>query len=448
MTDAQEVLSRLNSEGIEHLWVIWHDYSGRSCAKTIPKEKFTDIFEKGVVFARADLGFNLGDQMASGSIFGADTGDFLAVPDPNSYAPIPYRERTAQMYAFMRDEDGSPWEACPRTRLQRVVDTYAAEGLNVRASFESEFILFEPAGDGDYRPAGTEGMFTVAGLDRHYSLCQLIMDSLQAMGVSVEQLGKEFGPGQYEATTHYDEAMKAADDFCTFKEVVRAVARDAGLVASFMPKPYADMPGCGLHVHLSLWDAAGKRELSMGESDKEPLSPVGRQFLGGLLAHAAALTAVGAPLVNSYKRLLPGSWAPAHICWGVGNRAALVRIPSTWRRRHIEFRCGDCACNPFMFMTALMGAGLDGTRNQIEPPPPVDYDVGAVTTKEEAAARGIEFLPRTLPEALEALEADQVVADALGPTVHSEFLKVKRSELAAYNLHVHPWERRMYLEAI
>lgn len=448
MVNAQEVLSRLDGEGIEHLWVIWHDYSGRSCSKTVPKGKFARVLENGVVFARADVDFNLQDHMAAGSIFTADTGDFLAVPDPNSYAPLPYRERTARVYAFMRDDDGSSWAACPRTRLQRMVETYAGEGLSVRASFESEFILFEPTDDGNYRPAGTEGMFTVAGLDRHYRLCQLVIDNLEAMGVSVEQLGKEYGPGQYEATTHYEEAMKAADDFCTFKEVVRAAARDAGLVASFMPKPYEDMPGCGLHVHLSLWDAAGQRELSLSESGQDPLSPLGSQFLGGLLAHAAALTAIGAPLVNSYKRLLPGSWAPAHICWGVGNRAALVRIPSMWRRRHIEFRSGDCATNPYMFMTAIMAAGLDGIHSQIEPPPPIDYDVGIIATEEEAAARGVEFLPRSLPEALQALEADQVVTDALGSVVQSEFLKVKRSELAAYDLHVHPWERTMYLEAI
>lgn len=448
MADAQEVLARLESDGIEHLWVIFHDYSGRSCTKTVPKDKFADIFKNGVVFARADLDFNLEDHMAPGSMFTADTGDFLAVPDPNSYAVIPYRERTALMYAFMRDDDGAPWEACPRTQLERMVEVYATKGLSVRAAFESEFILFEPTDDGEYRPAATDGMFTVAGLDRHYSLCKLIIESLHGMSVSVEQLGKEYGPGQYEATTHYDEPTKAADDFCTFKEVVRALARDAGWVASFMPKPYDDMPGSGLHVHLSVWDAEGRRELSMGEGEEAPLSPLGRNFLGGLLAHAAALTAIGAPLVNSYKRLLPGTWAPAHICWGIGNRAALVRIPSMSRRRHMEFRSADCACNPFIFLTALMAAGLDGIRSQIEPPPPVDYDVGTISTREEAEARGVEFLPRSLPEALQALEADEVVARALGSIVLSEFLKVKRSELAAYNLHVHPWERKMYLEAI
>jgi glutamine synthetase len=445
--DAQEILNRLEGEGIEHLWVIWHDYSGRSCTKTVPKERFAGIFDKGVVFAKADLDFNLEDHMAPGSIFTAETGDFLAIPDPSSYAPIPYRNATARMHAFMRADDSSAWEGCPRTQLQRMVEAYAAERLSTRVGFEAEFILFEPTEDGEYRPADTDGMFTVAGLDRHYSLLQSIIEGLHSMGVAVEQLGKEYGPGQYEATTRYDEPFKAVDDYLTFKELVRALARDAGWVATFMPKPYAHLPGNGLHLHLSVWDTGGKRDLSMGETDDEPLSPLGQHFLGGLLAHAPALAGAGSPIVNSYKRLLPGSWAPAHICWGVGNRAALVRIPSMWRRRRIEFRSGDNASNPFIFLTAVMAAGLDGIQNQIEPPAPVEDDVGHLSA-EEAAARGLEFLPRALPEALAALEADEVVAEALGPVILSEFLKVKRSELAAYDLHVHPWERKMYLEAI
>jgi len=440
----------MEREAIENLWIIWHDYSGRACTKTISRERFGTVFERGVVFARADLDFNLQDHMAPGSVFTAETGDFLAIPDPTSYAVIPYWEATSRMHAFLRADDGSVWEGCPRTRLQHIVDAYAAEGLCVRVGFEAEFTLFEPVEgrEGEYRPADNDGMFTVSGLDRHYHLFQSLVDNLHAMEVLVEQLGKEYGPGQYEATTRYDEPLKAVDDYLTFKELVRALARDTGQVATFMPKPYSHLPGNGLHLHLSLWDATGQQDLSRGQTDEEPLSPLGRHFLGGLLAHAPALTGAGSPIVNSYKRLLPGSWSPAHICWGVGNRAALVRIPSMGRRRHIEYRSGDNACNPFIFLTAVLAAGLDGIRNQIEPPAPIEYDVGVVTTQEEAAARGLEFLPRSLPEALDAFEADEVVAQALGPVIFNEFLKVKRSELAAYNLHVHPWERQVYLEVI
>ena len=306
--DAQEVLNRLKNEAIEHLWVVYHDYSARSCTKTIPKERFASVLERGVVFARANLDFTLEDHMAPASTFLAHTGDFLAVPDPNSYASIPYRPATARMHAFMRGDDGSAWEGCPRTRLQHIVDAYAAQGLSLRIGFEAEFMLFKPAGDGEYQTADKDGMFTLNGLDRHYALWQRVIDSLHSMGVLVEQLGKEYGPGQYEATTRYAEPLKAVDDYLTFKEVVRALAREAGWVASFMPKPYAHMPGCGLHLHISLWDQEGQRDLSIGETDDQPLSRLGRHFVAGLLAHAPALAGAGAPIVNSYKRLLPGSW--------------------------------------------------------------------------------------------------------------------------------------------
>jgi glutamine synthetase len=454
MMNLQPLLEQIDRDRCEHLWVIWHDYGGRACAKTIPKAKIASAFEHGVVFARADLDFTFEDHMAAGSVFTAETGDFLAVPDPASYAPIPYHTAAARMHAFLRADDGSEWEGCPRTRLQRIIGLYAEQGLSLRAGFEAEFNLFTPSGEGEYQPADHDGMFTAAGLDRHFDFLKNIIDTLQSMGVIVEQLGKEYGPGQYEATTRYDTPLKAVDDYLTFKDVVRALARRAGWVASFMPKPYAHLPGCGLHLHLSLWDAGGRdhrggqRDLSMGQADQEALSPLGMHFLGGLLAHAPALTGVGSPIVNSYKRLLPGSWAPAHICWGVGNRAALVRIPGMGRRRHLEYRSGDNAANPYLFLTAIMAAGLDGIHRQIVPPAPVSDDVGSLAALEQATARGIHFLPRTLPEALNALESDPIVAEALGPTILTEFLKVKRTELAAYDLHVHPWERKTYLEVV
>jgi glutamine synthetase len=445
--DTQALLNRLEEDDIKHLWVVYHDYSGRSCAKTIPQARFAGVVERGVVFARANVDFTLEDHQAAGAVFLAETGDFMAVPDPNSYTPIPYYANTARVHAFMRADDGSDWEGCPRTQLQRMVEILAAKGITIRAAFEPEFMLFEPYGNGEYRPADADGMFTVAGLDRHYALWQQMIDTLGSMGVSVDQFGKEYGPAQYEASTRHAKPLQAVDNYLTFKEVVRSLARQAGYVASFMPKPYADLPGCGLHVHLSLWDAEGKQDLSIGEKDDEPLSLLGQHFVGGLLKHARALTGVGSPIVNSYKRLLPGSWSPAHVCWGVGNRAVLVRVPSMGRRRHLEFRSGDNAANPFIFLTALLAAGLDGIENKIEPAAPVNEDVGHLSD-DEAQERGLAYLPRSLPEALAAFEADPVIAEGLGPVIFNEFLKVKRSELATYDLHVHPWERNMYLEAI
>ena len=441
------LLTRLEADGVENLWVVYHDYGGRSCAKTVPREKFAAVAERGVVFARANLSMRMDDHQSEGATFLADTGDFLAVPDAGSYARVPYRPATARAHAHLRADDGSPWAGCPRTRLERMVGAYAERGLSVRAGFEPEFILFRRGEDGGYAPADHDGMFTVRGLDRHYALWRSVIDDLREMGIVVEQLGKEYGPAQYEGTTRHAEPVSAVDEYLTLKEVVRARAREAGCVASFMPKPFEHLPGCGLHVHLSLWDAAGDTELSCGAGDGEALSELGRRMSAGLLAHARGLCGVGSPIVNSYKRLQPGSWAPAHVCWGIGNRAALVRVPGSGPRRHLEYRSGDGAANPFLFLTALLAAGLDGIERGLEAPAPIDFDVGHLSAA-ETEARGIALLPRSLPEALDAFEADEVLREALGPVIGSEHLTVKRSELSAYDLHVHPWERQVYLEQL
>ena len=441
---ADQLLGRLEADGIEHLWVVYHDYSGRSCAKTVPRERFEAVAERGVVFAHANLSMRMDDVQPADATFLADSGDFLAVPDPVSYARVPHQPATARVHVFMRADDLSPWPGCPRTRLGRILDAYAERGMSVRAGFEPEFFLFRRGDDGEYVPADRDGMYTVRGLDRHNALWRSVIDDMRAMDVTVEQLGKEYGPAQYEGTARYAEALRAVDNHLLFKDTLHARARESGLVASFMPKPFEHLPGCGLHVHLSLWNAAGERELSCGVGD-EALSEVGRRMAAGLLAHARGLSGVGSPIVNSYKRLQPGSWAPAHVGWGVGNRAALVRVPGTGPRGHLEYRSGDNASNPFVWLTALLAAGLDGIERGLALPPPIDFDIGHMS-EAEVRSRGIDFLPRSLSEALDAFESDSVLTGALGPIVGTEHLKLKRSELSAYDLHVHPWERRMYLE--
>lgn len=441
------MLKRLEDDKIEHLWPIFHDYNGRACAKMVPKKRFQSTAEKGLVFARANLNFTTDDHQAHDARFLADSGDFMAVPDPTSYVKLPYRVNTAQAHAFMRQEDGTPWDGCPRTRLQQMIDALAAAGLSAQIGMEPEFTLLLPDGEGEYKPIAQDGMYSVDGLDRTYEFLQNLVETVELMGIQVTQIGKEYGPGQYEGNFHHASPIRAVDDYLIYRQVVRALARDAGMIATFMPKPYAHFAGNGLHVHLSLWDKAGERELTYSQNDDAPLSDVGKHFMAGLLAHASALTGVGACIVNSYKRLQPASWAPAHICWDVGNRAALVRVPGLGKRRHLEFRSGDNSANPYFYIIALLAAGLDGIERQLDPGPPADADVGHSSAAELAAA-GIKFLPRTLPEALNAVENDAVIMDALGPIIGPEFLKVKRSELATYDVEVHPWERRTYLEVL
>lgn len=445
--NAEGLLKQLNDDDIQHLWPIYHDYNGRAGAKTVPKARFASTVEKGIVFACANLNFTLEDHQAENASFLADSGDFLAVPDPSTYTVLPYRPNTAQAHVFMRQEDGTAWEGCPRTRLQGMIDRLANAGFSAQVALEPEFMLFYKGDDGEYTPVDHDGMFTVDGLDRHYDFIQTLVETMDAIGIPMDQIGKEYGAGQYEGSIRHADPLRAADNYLTYKQVVRSLARDAGMVATFMPKPYTHLPGNGLHIHLSLWDTAGEKDLTCGEKDHEPLSTIGKHFVGGLLAHAPGLAGVGACTVNSYKRLQPGSWSPAHVCWGVGNRAALVRIPGLGARRHLEFRSGDNLTNPYFYVTALLAAGLDGIERQLDPGDPINSDVGHLSAA-ETTAQGINFLPRSAHEALDAVAANDVIMNALGPIIGPEYIKVKRTELSGYDLEVHRWERSMYLEAM
>lgn len=440
---ALPLLARLEQNAVDQLWIVYHDYSGLSHAKSVPPDRFADATEHGIGFAKANMDFNVLDHQVPDLQFGAESGDFFAVPDAESFAPMPYHPGTARTFAFLTLANGGLWDGCPRTAVQRQVDRYGLLGLHVTAAFEAECYLFRPGPEG-WEPADRSRMFTVEGLELHAGLLGRLMEVLPQMGVALEQAGAEYGPGQYEINLRYAGPIKAVDDLYTFKEALRVLARDAGLLASFMPKPSTDLPGCGLHVHLGLQDSEGANV--MQGNGPAGLSETGRYFVGGLLAHAAALTGLGAPTVNSYKRLQPGSWSPAHICWGTGNRAALVRIPDGGSP-HVEFRSGDNTSNPSLFLAGLLAAGLDGIERRLDPGPPMTVDVGHLSP-EGAEQLGLGFLPRSASDALDELESDSVVMEALGPVIGPALLRVKRSEVAAYDVTVGEWERSAYLETI
>ena len=444
--DKQDLLHRLNDDKIEHLWVTYHDYNGRACAKTLPKSRFESAVEDGVVFARANLNFGVHDHNAADGIWQAQTGDFLALPDPNTYWKLPYLDSTAIVFSNMLTEAREPFAGCPRQILTKTVSTYETRGMDITAGLEAEFSLFSKTGAGDFAPLRAGGMFTVAGLNQYADLLQDIVNALEAMGLQVEQLGKEYGPSQFEFTVRYACPLAAADRYLISKEVTRALVLKHGLIASYMPKPFTDLAGNGLHVHLALSDAASGDNLLAGSRPDSPLSETGKHFMGGLLAHAPGICGVGSPTVNSYKRLQPASWAPAHIAWGVGNRGVLLRVPDVNQRCRVEYRAGDNTCNPYFLLTALLAAGWDGMQKGMEPGEPFNDDDVGHFSEQQRLRHGIDFLPRSLSAALDALEGDEVLMSALAPVIGQEFLKVKRLELEAYNLTVHPWERQMYLE--
>ena len=447
LDDAAMLLARMERDGIEHLWVTYHDYSGVAGAKTMPHASFRSAVEDGVVFALANLNMDILDQQAATATLLASSGDFLAVPDPRSYLVLPRYPSTARLNTWMRATDGSPWPGCPRTRLQNMVDAMRDEGYSAYLALEPEFYLLKRDDAGNYQPANRARMYTEEGLAIEDQFIRQAMGELAAMGIQVHQFGKEYNLGQYEMSVRHTDPITAVDHYYALKGAVRDAARDRGYVATFMPKPYAAWAGNGLHVHVSVWDAAGERDLTASTDDATSLSEIGHWFLGGLLRHINALTGLGSPTVNSYKRLLPGSWAPGNPYWGYGNRSGVIRVPGGGDRRHIELRSGDNSAQPALFVTGLLAAGLDGIRQQIDPGPPFEGDVGHMTP-EQIAAAGFGVLPRTLPEALAALETDSVVAGAVGPEALKHFLAVKRNELAQYDREVHSWERDTYLEVI
>lgn len=430
-------------DGIEHLWVAYSDYNGRTQGKSIPRTRFESALRKGITFAKANLGHNMLNSGAPDTIFDAESADFFAVPDPAAYAPYPLAPATGHVYCWMRQEGGDPWEGDPRSVLQRQVDALAAMGFAVEAAFEPEGYLFQIGADGEPLPFQPRGMFSLDGLETHAELLHRIGEALEAMGVGVEQVATEYGPGQFEINVHHANPVKAADDVTTVRDVTHALARRAGLVASFMPKPFEGEGGSGMHVHLSLWSLDGADATTGDDGHPSGFSLTGRAFLAGLLQHAPALTGVGSPTVNSYKRLLPGSWAPAHAAYAVGNRSSFIRIPGGARRR-IEVRSGDNTANPYLFLAALLAAGRSGIEGGADPGLPAQGDLGHLTI-EEADAHGIAMLPRTAPTALDAVERDPLMRETFGPVIFSEWLKVKRSEIALYDRVISPWERKAYL---
>lgn len=441
----REIEERLGLEHLTGLWIIFHDFNGRSCAKWVPRPAAPEALLRGGVFARANLNFTIDDQQVPQPHFGADTGDFFAIPDPDTFAPIPYRPGASRALSFLHTEDGELWEGCPRGRLAATLERLGSHGLSARVAFEPEFTLYKQAEDGDFVPADHHAMYSVDRIDEHYDLLADIETTLLQQHVRVVQIGAEYGAGQVEINLHHEAPLKAADDLMTMRDTVRALARDHGLIATFMPKPFESAAGNGLHVHLSLWDESGGEDRSTGDGPLG-LSAQMSHFIGGALAHAPAICGVGAPTVNSYKRLQPASWAPAHIAYGSGNRSTLVRVPGTQRRR-LEFRAGDHTGNPYLMLTALIAAGIDGLERGIDPDSPAEGDLGHAD-QEALAGEGVHTLPRSASAALDAIEADDIVMAALGEVCGPELLRIKRYELARYDLQVSQWERDVYLQRV
>jgi glutamine synthetase len=453
---AATTLERLSELDVDALWVVYHDYAGLGRAKAVPAGRFEEVAAEGVTFAMANWDLAITDEQVPHPVFGADSGDFRAVPDPATLVRVPHRPRVAQAFTWLTDDTGEAWSGDPRAALARQVDELGRLGIALRVAFEAEFVVVAGS-DPAALHEDTGRMFSVEGLDARWPLGARVLDDLEATGVAVHQFAKEYGPGQYEVSLLPAEPIVAADRFLLARQLIRAAAREQSLTASFMPKPFADLPGNGLHVHLGLARADDPAvDLIADPDDARRLATTAGPPIAGLLAHARGQSALSSPTPNSYKRLLPGSWAPAHVAWAVGNRSALVRVPGHGTGRHLEVRGGDAGMNPYLHLAGLLASIADGVSRDLAIPPEAQVDVGHLADA-EAAAAGYGRLPADLPSALEAFEADEVLRAAVGPVIAQHYPDVKRFEWATYlersgvaadSTEVSDWERRTYFECL
>jgi glutamine synthetase len=339
------------------------------------------------------------------------------------------------MIANMIELDHTPWALDPRGFLQRMVAQAAAQGLVFDAAFENEFYLATKTDDG-YRPVDQSLCFSAIGMDSTEDVIQDIIAALTDQGLIVELAHPELGWGQQELSIRHAPALRAADDQITYRQTVRGVAARHGLVASLAPKPFADQAGSGAHLHWSIWDQDHAHNKLADPKGPDGLSPLARHAIAGVLAHLPGLLGLTTPSVNSFRRLQPHYWSSAYTVWGIENREAAVRVPSRYwddeaGSTNLELKPSDASANPYIALGGVIAAALDGIERGLDPGDPVNVDPGNMT-EAERAGRGIRRFPESAREALDELEQDAVLMNALGEGLGVEYLKVRRAEAAAY----------------
>ncbi|MDD3251825.1 MAG: type I glutamate--ammonia ligase [Lachnospiraceae bacterium] len=419
--------------------------------------QFTDIFGmlKNVAITASQLEKALDNRcMFDGSAIEGfvriEESDMYLYPDLDTFEIFPWRPQQGKVARLVCDvyrPSGEPFEGDPRYVLKKVLKEAADMGYIFHVGPECEFFLFHTDEEG--RPTTntheTAGYFDVAPIDMAENVRRDIVMNLEEMGFEVEASHHEIAPAQHEIDLEYMEGLTAADNIMTFKMAVKTIAKRHGLHATFMPKPKAGVNGSGMHINMSLADSDGNNAF-VDEKDELGLSRAAYQFMAGILAHIREITVLTNPLVNSYKRLVPGYDAPVYVAWSASaNRSPMIRIPSSrGSSTRIELRCPDSAVNPYLALAACLAAGLDGIKKEMVPPASVDDNIFAMS-EEEMKVRGIDHLPETLGEALEEFEGSTFVQELLGMHIYTKYLEAKDTEWRKFRAEVTDWEVEEYL---
>jgi glutamine synthetase len=452
----KDLREQLAAQGVHTLLAQFTDLHGVAKGKFLPLAHLDDLLTDGA-------GFNGPSIAGSGLQRSGPRAEYWARGYASTVSALPWLPGHARVVCDGFVED-APFEACPRQVLKRQTARLAERGWQLRTGIEPEFFLLKrtatgwaPADDADRLDKPS---YYLRSLPRQRGFLQALQAALAAGGLDVLQIDHEDAHGQYEVNFGFADAVTSADNLMLFKMAAHALAEQHGMVFSMMPKPFTDQPGSGMHCHVSLWQAKGGRfdenarniflpHRADGALDAHGgLSPIGEQFAAGVLAHSAALAALAAPTVNSYKRLLVcktlsgNNWAPAVVAHGPNNRTALLRT----LHGRFEWRLPDASANPYLAAAGLIAAGLDGIQRGLTLPDAQHDDLFGLHP-DALAERGLALLPQSLGQAVEALLADEVITDALGPLLTAQFTTLKRAEFAAYARHVSAWELDRYADA-
>ena len=439
-----KVAAQAQADEVSLIRFLYADHGGIIRGKAASAEVLPARMVTGIGHTVAMMAMSMLDHLQPVEGMGP-VGEVRIMPDPATFVTLPYAPGAGAMVADLVQPDGEPWDACARTYLRQAIADLAEHGYAATAAFEPEFTLgrreASPDGGPDRLvPVDDSLCYSATGFHQAHDYAVELQRALQAQGMQVENYYPELGHGQQEMSVRHAGALRAADNHVLYRETVRGIAFRRGMWASLAPKPIADQAGNGCHLHLSLRemgpDGQPGEPVFYDAADRYRLSGTGYHFIGGLLAHLPALTALTCGSVNSYRRLAPQMWSSAHTVYGMDNREAAVRICSPMRDDpagsvNLELKPSDSSANPYLALGACIYAGLDGIRRKLDPGEAVNVDP-ATLTEEERLAAGARRLPASLAEALDALEADELLMESLGDLRRRAYLAVKRSEVAAF----------------
>ncbi len=436
----EDVKGYIKEYNIKFIKLQFVDINGQVKNLTIPSEHIDKALANEVMLDGSSIkGFR-----------SIETSDMMFHPDINSFQILPWREKdgitSARLICDIYNSDGTPFEGCPRCNLKRVMKEAEKLGFSMNVGPEAEFFLFAKDKDGNVTTTTQDraGYYDVGPEDLGEDVRGDIVLTLKEMGFDIEASHHEVADGQHEIDFRYTDILTAADNVVTFRIAVKAIAAKHNLLATFMPKPIYGINGSGMHCNVSLFKD-GKNAFYDADTEYQ-LSDVAKYSIGGMLKHVKSITAITNPTVNSYKRLVPGYEAPVYLAWSLANRSALLRVPAKrGNATRVELRSPDPACNPYLAFAAILEACIDGVRNKIDPPMPVESNIYQLTSKERKKQR-IDSLPGSLAEALEQLDKSIVARAALGEHIFNEFMSSKRKEWDSFRTYVSQWELDRYLQ--